>query len=177
MIELEKNMSKNIKLVIFIFTIAIFLQSCKNPVLDFEWYLFEADGTYSSENDSSYLKLNAWVEINQSSVNTNPASPVDSTHFMYASVVNWNFRVYSGEQLVFQITKYNIESLFGDILLNVAENQSDYLWVAIESETPLSGDIFNGMNPDSVEFEMTMSDGEGGGYSILTSVPFIFNRN
>lgn len=170
-------MSKNIKLIIIIFTIALFFQSCKNPVLDFEWYLFEADGNYSSENDSSYLKLNAWVEINQSSVNTNPSNPADTRHFMYASVANWSFRVYSGEQLVFEITNYNIESLFGDIFFNVAENQIDYLWVAIESETPLSGDIFNGLNPDTVEFEMTISDDAGGGYSVLKSVPFIFNRN
>lgn len=177
MIELEKNMSKKIKLIIIIFIAALFIQSCKSPSIDFEWVLFEADGTYSSGDSTSYLKLNAWVEINQSSVNINHANSADPSHFMYASVTDWSFRVYSGEQLVFEVTRYNIESLFGDIFFNVAENQIAYLWVTIESETPLTGDIFNDLDPDSVVFEMTIRDDDGGEYSVLTSAPFEFSRD
>ncbi len=170
-------MLKITKIIIVIFLITIFSQSCKDPSLDFEWFLLEAEGNYSTENNSSYLKLNSWVEINQSSVNINPSSSVDATYFMYASVVNWSYRVYSGDQLVFEVTRFSIEQLFGDILLNVATDQMDYLWVVIESETPLKGDIFNGLNPDSVEIEMTISDDSGGGYSVINTIPFTFNRN
>ncbi|MCK5220674.1 MAG: hypothetical protein KAR14_03770, partial [Candidatus Aminicenantes bacterium] len=66
---------------------------------------------------------------------------------------------------------------FGDIHLNVALDRMDYLWVAIESESPLEGDIFNGMNPDSVEVEMTIYDDGGGSYSVLNTIPFTFSRN
>ena len=170
-------MLKITKIIIIIFLITIFTQSCKDPSLDFEWFLFEAEGSYSAEDNTSYLKLNAWVEINQSSVNMNPSSSFDSTYFMYASVANWSYRVYSGDQLVFEITRFNIEHLFGDIHLNVALDRMDYLWVAIESESPLEGDIFNGMNPDSVEVEMTIYDDGGGSYSVLNTIPFTFSRN
>ncbi len=170
-------MLKITKIIIIIFLITIFTQSCKDPSLDFEWFLFEADGAYSAEDNTSYLRLNAWVEINQSSVNINPSSSFDPTHFMYASVTNWSYRVYSGDQLVFEITRFNIKQLFGDIHLNVALDQIDYLWVAIESESPLEGDIFSGMNPDSVEVEMLIYDDSGGNYSISRKIPFAFTRN
>lgn len=170
-------MLKTTKIIIAIFLAAVFTQSCKDPSLDFEWFLFEAEGAYSAEDNTSYLKLNAWVEINQSSVNMNPSSSVDATHFMYASIARWRYRVYSGDQLVFEISQYNIENLFGDILLNVALEQIDYLWVAIESEKPIEGDVFNGMNPDSVEVEMLIYDDDGNSYSILRTTPFTFSRN
>ena len=96
---------------------------------------------------------------------------------MYASIARWYYRVYSGDQLVFEITQYNIENLFGDILLNVAIDQMDYLWVAIESENPIEGDIFNGLNPDSVEVEMIILDDSGNTYSVIQTIPFTFSRN
>lgn len=170
-------MLKITKIIIIIFLTVIFTQSCKDPSLDFEWFLFEAEGTYSAEDNTSFIKLNAWVEINQSSVNINPSSSVDATHFMYASIARWYYRVYSGDQLVFEITQYNIENLFGDILLNVAIDQMDYLWVAIESENPIEGDIFNGLNPDSVEVEMIILDDSGNTYSVIQTIPFTFSRN
>jgi len=176
-VDSEIKMSKITKIIIIIFLTTIFAQSCKDPSLDFEWFLFEAEGNYSTENNTSYLKLNAWVEINQSSININPSSSVDSTYFMYASVANWSYRVYSGDQLVFEITRFSIEQILGDIHLNVAIDQMDYLWVAIESENPIEGDIFNGMIPDSVEVEMIIYDDSGGSYTVKRTTPFTFSRN
>ncbi len=170
-------MLKNLKIILMVSFSLLFLQSCKSPVLDFEWYLFEAEGSYSTETDTSYLKLNAWVELNQSSVNINPGSATDATHFQAASVINWNFNVYSGEQLLFQINDRNFNLLFKDVLLNVAEEQIDYLWVSIVSEIPISGDFFHGLNPDRVEVELSIYDDDSNAYFITNSVPFVFERD
>ncbi len=170
-------MLNNLKIITIVAVSLFLMQSCKSPSLDFEWFMFDAEGSYSSKADTSYLKLNAWVELNQSSVNINPGSATDATYFQTASVTNWNFNVYSGEELLFQINDRNFSLLFKDVLLNVAEEQVDYLWVAIESEIPISGDFFHGFNPDRVEVEMSIYDDDGNVYFISNSVPFIFNRD
>lgn len=169
-------MSKSIKIFGIIFITAFFNHSCKKPTLDFNWFLFEAMGSYSAGDNTSYIKLNAWVEINQSSVNINQNRATDATHFQVASVVNWSYRVYSGDQLVFEVTDFSFSKMFGDIHLNVATEQIDYLWVAIESELPIPGDIFSGMNPDRVEVEMSIYDNDSNAYFVSNSAPFIFSR-
>ncbi|MEN8221617.1 MAG: hypothetical protein ABFR36_00045 [Acidobacteriota bacterium] len=170
-------MLKKFKIIIFIFISIFLMQSCKSPTLDFEWFLFEAEGSYSSESNTSYIKLNAWVKLNQSSININPGSATDSTHFQSASVISWIYRIYSGDQLLFEIGPNNVNLHFKNILLNVGEEQIDYLWVAIESEDPIAGDFFNGLNPDRVEVEMAIYDNDQNSYFISNSVPFIFDRN
>lgn len=170
-------MLNNIKIIVLIFVSAIFIQSCKSPSLDFEWFLFEAEGSYSVVDNKSYIKLNAWVEINQSSVNINQNNVTDASHFQFASVINWAFRVYSGDQLVFEVSDFSVRGMFGDIHLNVAKDQIEYLWVAIVSEDLLTGDIFTGLNPDSAEVQMAIYDDSGNSYSVTNKVPFSFSRN
>ena len=170
-------MLKKLKIVIIVSISLFLMQSCKSPSLDFEWFMFEADGSYSSDSDTSYLKLNAWAKLNQSTVNINPGSATDATHFQAASVINWNFNIYSGDELLFQINDRNISFLFKDVLLNVAEEQIDFLWVVIESEIPISGDFFHGFNPDRVEVKMSIYDSDNNAYFVENSVPFTFSRN
>ena len=170
-------MGKKFIVLLPILLISIFIQSCKDPELNFEWFLFEAQGSYSSSDDSSYLKLNAWLKINQSSVNTNPSSPLDPSHFEYASVINWRFQIFSGDQMILELTDRNIYQKFNEIHLNVAADQYDYVWVAIESQSPLPGDIFNGISPDRVQVEMSIYDTGGQAYSVVSSTSFTFDRN
>ena len=170
------NMLKSIKIIVIIFVTAIFIQSCKSPTLDFEWFLFEAEGSYSAVDNTSYIKLNAWVEVNQSSININQNNVTDTTHFQGASVINWRYSVFEGEQLVFVVSDSSFNRMFGDTFLNVAKEQIDYLWVAILSENPITGDIFNGMNPDRVEVEMSIYDTDRNAYFISNSVPVQFTR-
>jgi len=172
------NMLQTIKIFLIIVLSLFFIQGCKGPTLDFEWFQFDGEGSYSSDSSTSFLELNAWVKINQSSVNINPAGSNDATHFQTASVINWEFRIYAGDQLVLYISERNIQYFPGDeILLNVAEDQYDYQWVAILSENPVPGDLFNGLNPDRVEVEMSIYDSDGNGYFVSNSAPFLFNRN
>ncbi len=175
-IKMMKNTLKITK-YIFILLVIIILQSCKSPSLNFEWFLFEAEGSYSSGTITSYLKLNAWVKINQSTININPASPLDTTDFTNASVDNWRFLIYEGKNLVMEVNKQNLDLNFDGIYKNVAIDRNDYLYVAIVSETPLPGDIFKGMNPDSVIVEMSLFDKSGNTYFVTNSVSFNFQRN
>lgn len=171
------NMLKTIKIILIISLTLFVLQGCKDPTMDFEWFQFDAEGAYSSETGTSHLELNAWVRINQSSVNMSPSNSADSTHFQSATVVNWAYTIYAGEQVVAEIASNNISLQFDEIHLNVAKDQIDYLWVAILSINPLSGDIFNGLDPDRVEVEMSIYDSDGNAYFVSNSVPFLFTRN
>ena len=170
-------MSKNIKLIIIISISLFFIQNCKTPELEYEWFTFEAEGWYSSNTDTSYLKLISSIKINQSSVNINPANTSDSRHFQPASITGWVYRVYSGENLLFEITEYNVNVIFEDIFLSVGEEQVSYLWVTIESRSPLNGDVFNGLNPDRVEIEIEIQDNDGNTFHTENSFPFVFDRN
>ena len=170
-------MSRILKIVVLIVVAVVLFQSCKSPTLDFEWFLFEAEGSYSAVDNKSYIKLNAWVEINQSSVNINQNSATDASHFQFASVNSWIYRVYSGEQLVFEISNFSLQQVLGHVHLNVATNQFEYAWVAIVSEDPITGDIFKGMNPDSAEVQMLIYDDSGNEYLVSNRVPFHFSRN
>lgn len=171
------NMYKTIKTILLIALSLFVLQGCKTPTMDFEWFQFDAEGAYSSESGTSHIELNAWVKINQSSVNINPGSSTDATHFQSATVVNWVYTIYEGEQVVAEISDNNISLQFEEIHLNVAEDQIDYLWVAILSTNPVPGDIFNGYNPDRVEVGMSIYDSDGNAYFVTNSAPFIFNRD
>ncbi len=169
-------MLKNIKLIIIILISLFLMQNCKSPELEFEWFRLEAEGSYSSDTDTSYLKLNSWVKINQSSVNINPGNTSDSEYFQSASITRWTYRVYSGEQLLFEIAENNINLIFEDIYLSVGKEQVNYLWVTIESRNPLNGDVFNGLNPDRTEIKIEIQDDKNNTFLTENSFPLVFDR-
>lgn len=170
-------MKTRIIYLVIILAVATLSQGCKDPALDYQWFLVEGQGSYNSDSNTSGLKLNAWLKISQSSVNINPNSSADITHFQYASVASWSFRLFQGEELVFEVSSVDIGRVLGDIFINIAKDQYDYLWVAIESQVPLEGDVFNGMNPDRLEVSIGVYDDSGSGDILTGSSSFAFSRN
>ncbi len=169
-------MAKRLPLLVSIILLFVLASSCKNPVLNLEFYLFEAEGSYALNENVSYLKLNAWVKINQSTVNINPAYSLDPTHFVNASVKDWEFLIYEGENLIIELNNNNINTVFNNIYLNTASDQYDYLWVSVVSEELIPGDIYEGKYPDSVEVRMVVTDDNGEVYYYSKTVPFVFER-
>lgn len=163
--------------ILLILILLVFSTGCKDPLLSFEWYLFEAEGSYSAAENQSYLKLNGWVKPVQSTVNINPSYALDPSDFQLAKVSYWEYLILENETIVLRLTDGNISQVLNNIFTNVSTvEQPDYLWVIIESQIPIENDIFNGMNPDTVQLRVGINDSDGNVYVVEKSVSFNFTR-
>ena len=142
--------------------------ACKKAELDYSWYSMEGSGFYHSQDNSSSIKLLGFVQI---------GTPRVATEVIYAQIAAWEYVILEGNQVVLDINSSNYYQVLGDLFINQSFQQSDYLWVALQTLTPKSGDIFNGANPDTVDITFWIVDDNGNQSVMNTTVNFEFTRD
>ncbi|MEN8154569.1 MAG: hypothetical protein ABFR75_11165 [Acidobacteriota bacterium] len=168
------------KKTIFSLSILLFLlffTGCKKPVIDFEWYMFEGEGSYSADTNKSYFKLDCRIKLNQSSININPSSPGSTWDFQFASINFWECLITDGESAVLLFNGETISEKMEDIYTNVSEEeQPEYLWVFAESKILVDNDIYRGYNPQKIILRVYIKDSEGNIETLEKETDFIFTR-
>jgi hypothetical protein len=162
-------MKKTLYVVIFVLILMlVFTTGCKK--LKFEnwsWYLVEGNGSYSSQNNTSSIKLSSFLTIEQ---------PRIVYEYMKANIRDWQYVLYEGDAIVGVITPTNYVALLGDNFPGISGWQDDYLWVQIQVNG-LDGDLFNGSNPDTMSIVLIIEDEKNNFYQVSAMAPFAFTRD
>jgi hypothetical protein len=162
---------KKAVLTIFIAMVMVvmvfFTSSCKKAELEFSWNKVEGIGVYNSVENTSTLKLEGWLKIDQSSIVKTP---------FQVSIIDWVYYVTQNNTIVLEIPKDGYHSVIGDVFLNTSELTFDWLYVYIETTTPKPGDLFNGMEPNQLELIFVIQDDQGNFYEQAVSAPFNYTR-
>lgn len=147
----------------------LFTTGCKKIELDgLEWYLVEGSGSYSSLDNTSSLKINAWVSIGQPNIASGDP--------LKASLVLWQIILNNGQVLSQELNNENFRSVLGNVYASVSSWQEDWLWIQLEVPSQ-DGDLFNGIDPDEMQMQILVEDSEGNTYSLVTAAAFEFTRN
>ena len=155
----------------------VFFTGCKDPLLDFEWLLFEGEGSYSSAENQSYVKIDSRIAINQSTVNMNPSSEWDAHHFQSAVITGWECFLFDGDNITTAFFSNHIRTVHESIFVNESfSEQLQFLWVNIESKIPLQDDIFDGKNPDKIILRIEVIDSDKQTYIFEKTADFKFTR-
>jgi len=163
--------------ILYILVFSVIFTGCKNPVLDFKWDIFEGEGSYSSASNQSYFMLNSRIKLNQSTVNINPTYPTDTREFQYAAITYWECMLVDGETGVMLFNGDTVNDRFGNIYTNVSDDdQFEYLWVFIESQTLIDNDVYGGKNPDKIILLVEIMDSDGIYKTFEKEVDFNFTR-
>ncbi|NIM15767.1 MAG: hypothetical protein GTO45_27510 [Candidatus Aminicenantes bacterium] len=164
-------MKKTIYVVVFLLIFVLllgFTSGCKKVEIDeFTWELVEGSGSYSSQTNTSSLKLSGILSIVQPRIAYEP---------LKANILDWRYYLLEGEAPVVAIHPFNYASIFGDIFPSISGWQEDFLWVQIQVET-IDGDIFNGATPDVMEISLAIEDEKGNLYNMVARAPFEFTRD
>ena len=155
-------------IVIVVAALLLSTTACKQPDFEMSWFSLEGSGFYETQDDSSSIKISGVVEFEIPRVATEP---------MWAQIVAWEYIIREGNQVVLDIHDENYYTVLGDLIISKSAQQSDFLWVVIETNTPKVGDIYSGANPDSVELIMWIVDSNGNSYVMDNTVAFDFLRN
>jgi hypothetical protein len=161
-------MKKTVSFMIMIIAMMVFTSSCKKVELAFTWAKLEGTGTYSSADDTSTIKVEGWLRIEQSNI---------SRTAIVANAVDWQFQVMEGQRIILQLNKDGYHQVLGDVFINTSDLELEFLWVYIETTTPKAGDIFNGANPDTMELAMLVQDDTGNIYEEVARGPFTITRD
>ena len=162
---------KKIRLLVIVTVAAALLLSttaCKNPVLDITWYELEGSGTYNSLDNTSTIKLTGVVELNIPNVATQP---------MWGKIYEWEYIISEGATIVLYIHSSISYEVLGDYTLDKSEENSNFLWLEIETVIPRSGDMYNGANPDSVTLTLGIVDSDDNIYTMNAAAPFQLTRD
>ena len=168
---------KKILFTSYILLFLVFFTGCKNPVLEFEWDIFEGEGSYSSATDQSYFMLKSRIKLDQSTVNINPQSPWDTREFQSATIIFWECMLVDGEAGVLLFNGETVNERFGNIYTNISDAQQvAYLWIFIESEILIENDVYNGKNPDRIILRIRIRDSDGNYTDLEKEIDFKFTR-
>ena len=164
---MKKTIYVVVILLIFVLLLG-FTSGCKKVEIDeFTWELVEGSGSYSSQTNTSSLRLNGKLTIVQPRIAYEP---------LKANILDWRYYLMEGEVPVVAIHPFNLGSIFGDILPSLSGWQEDELWVQIQVDS-IDGDIFNGSTPDVMEISLAIEDEKGNFYNMVARAPFEFTRN
>lgn len=154
-------------LLIFVLLLG-FTSGCKKVEIDeFTWEVVEGSGSYSSQTNTSSLRLNGILTIVQPRIALEP---------LKANILDWRYYLMEGEIPVVAIHPFNFVSIFGDFLPGISGWQEDLLWVQIQVDA-IDGDIFNGSTPDVLEISLAIEDEKGNLYNMIARAPFEFTRD
>ena len=171
-------MKKLVSLTLAIVVLALFSTSCKKFEAELSWYQVEGNGYYDETTDTSSIKVEAWIKIEDADIADFPPQ---------LSLLDWKFDIFSKEgALVMQIAKSGYHQVVGDALINTSDFEFDFLWVYIETTVPKSGDIFNGgfndltnpnlVNDGSMTVTMIAQDDDGNFYDMQAAAAFTFEK-
>ena len=164
---MKKTIYVVVILLIFVLLLG-FTSGCKKIEIDeFTWELVEGSGSYSSQTNTSSLRLNGILTIVQPRIAYEP---------LKANILDWRYFLMEGEAPVVTIDPFRFASVFGDILPSLSGWQEDALWVQIQVDS-IDGDIFNGSTPDVMEISLAIEDEKGNLYNMIARAPFEFTRN
>jgi hypothetical protein len=161
-------MKKAVSFILIVVVMVLFTTSCKKAELEFTWNKVEGVGVYSSADDTSTIKLEGWLRINQPSIIKTP---------FQVSIVDWAYYVAEGDTIVLELLKDGYHSVIGDVFINTSEQTFDWLYVYIETTTPKAGNIYKGMSPNSLLLTFIIQDDQGNFYEQSVSAPFSFTTN
>jgi len=162
---------KKIRLLFIAIVAAALLFSttaCKGPVLDITWNKLEGSGTYHSLDNTSTIKLSGRVELSIPNVATDP---------MWGEISDWEYIITEGSTIVLYINSEISYAVLGDYTLDQSEENSNFLWLNIETVIPRTGDMYNGANPDTVTLTLWIVDNDGNSYTLGASSPFQLARD
>ena len=162
-------MKKRILSLLPIITLAVVVfiptASCDKAKFDMSWKELTGSGVYHSQTNTSSIKLTGIVEFDTPSV---------ANDVMTAQILSWRFVVLQGDIVVLYISDQSLYSVLGDVIFSKSENQSDFVWVMIETLPPKAGDIFQGATPDALVCSMEIVDNHGNVYEVENPVPVSF---
>ncbi|MCP5052231.1 MAG: hypothetical protein GY940_34000 [bacterium] len=161
-------MKKIVSLILIIVALTIFATSCKKLVQELTWFKLDGAGAYSSQSDTSTIRVEGWVQIEQSEIAKLPSQLL---------IVDWQFLIFEGNQFVLELLKDGYYSLLGDVFLNTSSLEFEFLWVYLETTTPKTGDLFNGFNPDTMQLTLIVQDADGNTYQLEAQTNFQFTRD
>lgn len=153
---------------ILIAGLMIFTTSCKDSGIEFVWEGLEGSGSYSSDTNTSTLVLSGLVRYSQQRVSSN---------YLFAKLDQWLFILRDGDDMVMTVNDTNYQDLLDGLFVNISGMEEEYVYVYIETRIPMTGDIFNGRNPDSVELQMLVYDDHNNQYTLTSTAQFQFERN
>ena len=162
---------RKIKLPVIAFALAALLLSttaCKSPVLDMTWFKLEGSGTYHSVDSTSTIKLYGEVNLIVPNVATDP---------MWGKIYDWEYIISEGPNIVLYIKSAISYEVLGDYTLDKSEDDSDFLWLDIETVIPRTGDMYKGANPDTVWLTLWIVDNDNNLYTMNASAPFQLTRD
>jgi len=162
---------RKIRLIFIAIVAAVLLLSttaCKGPVLDMTWLELSGSGAYHSVDDTSTIKLSGSLQIDIPNVATNP---------MWGKITYWEYIISEGPNIVLYITSDSSYEVLGDYTLDKSEENSNFLWIDIETMIPRTGDLYKGANPDTVSLTMEIMDNDNNFYTMSASAPFQITRD
>lgn len=154
--------------ILLVGLIMVWVTSCKDAGIDFTWDILAGSGSYNASSNTSTIQLNSLVKYNQADI---------SSDYLYAYLEDWKYILRSGGNVVLEITKDNYQQILSGVFVNISGQEEQWVYVLIESRVPMPGDIFHGMNPDSVELRLTIVDSDNHSYDIYSTASFTFTRN
>ena len=149
-------------------TLLLFTTACKNPEIEMTWYDLSGSGTFHSVDNTSTIKLSGKVELNIPNVATDP---------MWGKITDWEYVITEGSTIVLYINSDISYLVLGDYTLDKSEENSNFLWIDIETVIPRTGDIYNGANPDTVWLTLWITDNDNNSYTMAGSAPFQLTRD
>jgi hypothetical protein len=161
-------MKKQVSLILVLVVMVIFSASCKNYQAELSWYQIDGSGYYDETNNTSSIKVEAWLQIEDTVIADFPPQ---------LSLVDWQFVLLNSDGgPVMQIAKSGYYQVVGDALVNTSDFEFDFLWVYIETTNPKTGDLFGGAVPTTMVVSIAAQDNEGNFYELQNSVPFNFTK-
>ncbi len=153
-----------------VIAILIFSTACQKMTLDkITWTKLEGSGSYSSITQASSFKLEGKVSLVQSNI---------ALDYLSASIDFWRYTLFAGTTAILVIDTDNYHDILGtNIFLDISGQTTNNLWINIQSNAPINGDLFYGLNPDKVILEMSITDNKGTNYITSNSAAFQFTRN
>lgn len=162
---------RKIRLSVIAFAVAALLLSttaCKSPVLDMTWFKLEGSGTYHSVDNTSTIKLYGEVKLFIPNVAADP---------MWGKISDWECIITEGPNIVLYIRSSISYAVLGDYTLDKSEENSNFLWLDIETVIPRTGDMYKGANPDTVSLKLWIVDNDNNMYEMAASAPFQLTRD
>ncbi len=162
---------RKIRLSVIAFAVVALLLSttaCKGPVLDMNWFKLEGSGTYHSVDNTSTIKLSGEVKL---------FVPNVATDEMWGKISDWEYIITEGPNVVLYIRSSISYAVLGDYTLDKSEENSNSLWLDIETVIPRTGDMYNGANPDTVWLTLWIEDNDNNFYTMAASAPFQLTRD
>lgn len=168
---MEVTMKKIVFVVVLTLALVGVLSTtgCKKVELDgLEFFLVEGSGSYSSLDNTSTLKINTRISINQSDITENEP--------LKASLLLWQIVLITPDNtLSLELTNDNYRSVLGNVFASISNWQEDWLWIELEVPS-VDGDLFKGVDPEQMQLSLLVEDNEGNTYTLGVAAQFEFTR-